>query len=133
MDALKYFEQGFSCSESIIKEAIDMGLCDKSLLPVATSFSGGMSSGCLCGTIAAAQMVIGSIFGKENQKNYEVKARIIAKEFIDRFKEQHKATCCKVLTRGMDMASPERKNHCKNLVIFASNLLKELTQETVAK
>ena len=133
MEAIKYFEQGYSCSESIIKEAIDLGLCDESLLPVATSFSGGMGSGCLCGTVAGAQMVIGTLFGKENKKNYEVKARIVAKDFIDKFKAQHKATCCKVLTHGMDMHSQERKNHCKNIVEFSSKLMKELVQEPVVK
>ena len=40
--------QGYSCSESIVMEAIEKGLVPKELLPVATSFSGGMGSGCLC-------------------------------------------------------------------------------------
>jgi len=126
MEAIKYFEQGYSCSESIIKEAVDLGLCDASLLPVATSFSGGMGSGCLCGTIAGAQMVIGYIYGKNNSKGNEAIARQLAKEFIDKFKSQYKATCCRVLTHGLDMHSPERKNNCKNLVEFSSKLLKEI-------
>ena len=37
MNAVDYYKSGYSCSESIVKEAIDLGLCDESLLPVATS------------------------------------------------------------------------------------------------
>ncbi len=55
--AVNFYKQGYSCSESIILASIDEGLCDKNLLSVATAFSGGMSSGCLCGAVAGAQMV----------------------------------------------------------------------------
>ena len=39
MKAVEYFNQGYSCSESIVMEAIEKGLVPKELLPVATSFS----------------------------------------------------------------------------------------------
>lgn len=63
-----YLEKGYSCSESVVQAAVDSGLCDKSVLSCATSFSGGMSSGCLCGAIAGAQMVLGYNFGRENSR-----------------------------------------------------------------
>ena len=49
-----------------------------------------------------------------------------AKEFIKRFTDEHKATCCRVLTRGLDMASLERKSHCTNMVDFCEKLVKDL-------
>ena len=49
-------------------EAAEKGLVPKELLSIATSFSGGMGSGCLCGAIAGSQIVIGWLFGKDNQK-----------------------------------------------------------------
>ena len=57
--AVEYFNNGYSCSESIVKAASEAGLCDSSLISIATSFSGGMSSGCLCGAVAAIQMISG--------------------------------------------------------------------------
>ena len=126
MKAVEYFKNGYSCSESIIKWAIDEGLVDNSLLPVATSFSGGMGVGCLCGAIAGAQMVIGYLYGRDNVAGNELLARSKAKEFIQRFTEVHKATCCRVLTRGLEMASPERKEHCTSMVDFCEKLLKDL-------
>ena len=127
MKAVEIFtEMGCSCSESIVKEAVDNGLVPPELLSVATSFSGGMGSGCLCGAIAGSQMVIGYLFGKENSKGNPEIARQKAKEFIQKFRETHKATCCRVLTAGMDMASPERKAHCANMVNDCSKILEEL-------
>lgn len=121
--AVNYYKQGYSCSESVVQAAIDEGLCDKNLLAVATAFSGGMSSGCLCGAVAGAQMVLGANFGKGNLKNNDETARAKAKEFIEEFKKKRKATCCKVLTAGFEFSSPERKQNCSQLVEECAEIL----------
>ena len=126
MRAAEYFQKGYSCSESMIKWAIDENLVSADLFAIATPFSGGMGSGCLCGAIAGAQMIIGSQFGKENNYGNEVLARTKAKELIQRFTEMHKATCCRVLTRGMEMGSPERKAHCVNMVDDCQKFVEEI-------
>ena len=131
MKAAEYFNQGYSCSESIIMEAIEKGLVPEEILSVATSFSGGMGSGCLCGAIAGSQMVIGYLFGRNNKSGNEVQARAMAKQFISEFMKTHKATCCRVLTRGMNMASPERKIHCTNMVDDCSRILNKMIKVKV--
>ena len=99
MKAAEYFNNGYSCSESIIMEAIEKGLVPEELLSVATSFSGGMGSGCLCGAIAGSQMVLGYVLGRSNA--------------------------------GLDMASPERKAHCTNMVNDCSKILEEMIKVKV--
>lgn len=131
MKAAEYFNQGYSCSESVIMEAIEKDIVPKELLSVATSFSGGMGSGCLCGAVAASQIVLGYLFGRENTQGNEVCARAKAKQFIEEFTKTHKATCCRVLTRGMDMASPERKAHCTNMVNDCSKILENMVKVKV--
>ena len=132
MEAVKYFtEQGYSCAESVMQSAIDKGIVPKELLPVATSFSGGMSSGCLCGAIGASQCIIGYLFGKNNTSGNDNIARAKAKEFIDEFKKNHKATCCRVLTAGMDMASSARKAHCANMVDECSKIMENIIKVKV--
>lgn len=133
MKASEYFNNGYSCSESMIKWAVEEGLVSEELLPVATSFSGGMGVGCLCGAVAGAQMIIGSQFGRENKSGNEVIARVKAKELVQKFMETHKATCCRVLTRGLEMGSPERKAHCTNMVESCQKLVEELVQVEVSK
>lgn len=124
--ATSYYKQGYSCSESVIQAAIDEGLCDKSLLAVATAFSGGMSSGCLCGAVAGAQMILGYNFGKTNSKNNEETARAKAKQFIEEFKQKRKATCCRVLSSGLEFASVERKQNCTSIVGECAEILESL-------
>ena len=125
--APKYFlEQGYSCSESIARAAVNMGIADESFISIATSFSGGMGSGCLCGAVAGAQMVIGLLHGK----NKDNQARALAKEFYKRFTNIHKVTCCKILTKKFDdFHSKERKEHCANMVYDCSKILDEILSE----
>lgn len=121
--AIKHFlHEGFSCSESVVMAAIDKGLVEESLLNCASSFSGAMSSGCLCGAIAASQMVIGALHGRGKSGM----ARKLAKEFIDKFKEQNKATCCRVLSGKFEHGSPERKQNCAKLVGCSIDILEEI-------
>ena len=128
--AVDYFMNGYSCSESIVKVAVDKGLCSEDLLPVATSFSGGMGSGCLCGAVAGAQMIIGLLHGK----NKDNQARALAKEFYEKFCSLHKVTCCKVLTKNFDdFHSKERKAHCVNMVYDSAKILDEILQKTHQK
>ena len=129
--APKYFlEEGYSCSESIARAAVDLGLCDESIISIATSFSGGMGSGCLCGAVAGAQMIIGLLHGK----NKDNTARVLAKELYKRFTETHKVTCCKILTKDFkDFHSKERKEHCANMVFECSVILDEILKEAKVK
>ena len=126
MNAGEYFNNGYSCSESMIKWAIDEGLVSEDILPLATPFSGGMGAGCLCGAVAGAQMIIGSQYGRDNKFGNENIARAKAKELIQRFMEKHKATCCRVLTRGMEFSGPNRKAHCTNMVDDCQKIVNDL-------
>ena len=129
MDAIKHFEEGYSCSESLVREGIDLGICDESILSAATAFSGGLSSGCLCGAISGSLMVLSSLYGKNNKFGNEVKAKKIAAEFVQRFKEKFPATCCRVLSKGFEGA--ERKAHCSKFVSDACEILEELLKAKV--
>lgn len=132
--AVEYFRQGYSCSEAIIKAGIDQGLVSKELLPVATAFSGGMSSGCLCGAVAGAQLVVGATNGKIDNERDGQNSRKLAKEIIDEFKNIHNVTCCKALTVGFEFHSPERKEHCVKMVDDCAKILTkvlELNKEKV--
>lgn len=122
--AIEYFKNGYSCSESVLKAASEEGLCPKEFLSVATAFSGGMSSGCLCGTVAAAQIINGYNFGKENSKGNEVIARQNAAKIIDEFKKRNKVTCCRILSAGLEGMA--KKEHCSKYVADVCEILEEV-------
>lgn len=128
-----FLKKGYSCSESVALAAYECGLTKENLLTVSGSFSGAMSSGCLCGAVAASQLVIGHRYGRENAYNSTENVRAIAKEFIDRFKAKHKVTCCRVLTANFDFHSPERKQHCSTMVADCCDILESLIKEIEEK
>ncbi len=125
--AKKYFLSGYSCSESVVQAAIDKGYVSEELLAISTVFSGGMGVRCLCGAIAGAQLVIGAIYGKTKNSD-GMKARALAKEFSQKFMEKFKVNCCKILSKDYDFHSPERKNHCTNMVEFSAQLLESVLE-----
>ena len=131
--SLDNFKNGYSCSESIVKAAADLGLVNHTLIPVATPFSAGISSGCLCGAVAGMQLVIGAIKGRTSNLDSPTEAKSLAREAIEKFKEKNKFTCCKALTAGLDMSSPERKNNCCKLVCDCAEILEELTANNIKK
>ena len=48
---------------------------------------------------------------------------------MDEFKKKHRVTCCRILTSGIDMASPERKAHCTNMVEDCSKILNHIIEQ----
>lgn len=126
--AVDFFMQGYSCSESIIKAGICKGLVHESALPLATPFSGGIGSGCLCGAVAGMQLIIGAMYGRDDNLRDGIKARELAKKAMDMFKEKNKATCCKALTAGFVMHTPERKQHCAKMVLDCAEIIEELLE-----
>ena len=123
--AVKYFMEGYYCSEAIVQAAVDKGYIGQEALAIATSFSGGMGVRCLCGAVAGSQMVIGAMFGKNTERDGK-KARALAKEFNERFAEKYKVNCCKVLSAGYEFHSPERKQHCSGMVCDCAVILDEI-------
>lgn len=128
--AIEYYKNGgCSCCESVIKTVIDEGLCDKSLLPVATAFAGGMSSGCVCGAVAAAQIVVGLHFGRDNAYGNPVTAREKAAYVVEEFKKRNKVTCCRVLSKNLQ--GIERKNNCAKYVADVCEILEQVMKVKV--
>lgn len=127
--ALEYFRNGYSCSESVVQACIDEGICSPDLLPCATTFSAGMSSGCLCGTVSAAQLILGYVFGRNNKFNNQVFAREKAAEFVENFRKANKVTCCRILSSGYE--GSEKKAHCAKFVADSCDILEDLIKVKV--
>ena len=127
--AVEYFKNGYSCSESVIRAASEEGICPKEFLPIATTFSGGMSSGCVCGTVAAAQLINGYNFGRENVLGNEVIARQNARAIVDEFKKRNKVTCCRILSGGLE--GPARKERCTKYVADVCEIIEDIIKTKV--
>ena len=81
---------------------------------------------CLCGAVAGAQMIIGAMYGKNNERDGK-KARALAKEFNETFAQKYKVNCCKVLSAGFsDFHSKERRAHCAGMVNDCAVILENI-------
>lgn len=123
-DAVEIFTSGFACSESVIftiRKALDLDIPD-SAIAMSSGFPWGLGGGgCLCGAVAGAVMCIGFVYGRSTPGDPKISRCFeLTKEFHDKFREAHGATCCRVLIKDYpDKNSPERKCHCIDMVKFA--------------
>lgn len=127
--AKKYYESGCSCSESIIKSAYDAGIFKSNNIDevhkIASMFSGGMSSGCLCGAVAGSQIVLGCLFGKDSKANINLN-RTVAADFIKKFKEKRNVTCCKALSAAYKDKPAERRQNCASIVEDSAQIIEDI-------
>lgn len=125
--AENYYRNGdFFCSEAIVKTLKDEFMPELSddVVKFASGFPVGIGrSGCTCGALAGAVMVIGMMFGRSEAKGKEVdKTLELSKELHDKFREMNRVTCCRILTKGLTMGSPEHKDQC---VRFTGDMAEE--------
>ena len=115
--AENYYRDGdFYCSESIVKTIKDeFGLpISDDVVAMASGFPVGIGgSGCTCGAVAGGIMALGLFFGRSQPQDKRVDTTMaLSKELHDIFKERHKSICCRVLTKGMTLGSPEHIEQC---------------------
>ncbi|WP_026476406.1 C-GCAxxG-C-C family (seleno)protein [Alkaliphilus transvaalensis] len=133
-DAEELYRKGdFFCSEAIvysIKNNLELDMPDE-MIAMASGFPVGIGrSKCVCGAVSGGVMALGYFFGRTKGGDPKVvKTLELANELQESFKNNHKVLCCKVLTKGMDMASGEHKNQC---VAFTGEIA-EKTAEIVAR
>lgn len=137
--ALKYFSDGFSCSQAILSAySKDFELDEEQALKIAGSFGGGVARmNMMCGAVSGALMVIGLKHGKTDAANEEQKEMNykIAQQFAAEFKKKNISLMCSDLL-GVDLSNPEagaymKKNNlsalvCQKAIIDAIEVLEKI-------
>ena len=124
-----YFE-GYVCAESIVKAAAEEGRIPQEYVKLATGFGQGMLSGCVCGALAGAQLVIGANCGRTSADEDPWECAEKSKAFVDQFKKRYKVTCCRALGGKLERNSPEQKQTCSQIVEYVAGILDELLKQT---
>lgn len=128
--AEKFYRDGdFYCSEAIvktIKDEFQLNMSDD-VIAAASGFPVGMGgSGCTCGAVAGGIMALGLVFGRTVAKDEKVsKTMALSNELHDLFKSRHKNMCCRILTKGMTLGSPE---HMKQCIFFTGEVAEEVAR-----
>ena len=83
-------------------------------------------------------MCIGYLYGRKTPGDPKIKRCFaLTNELHDHFRDRNGAACCRVLTKGMEKQSPERKAHCTDMVEdtvakVAEILMRELKKDDEA-
>lgn len=94
-DAEGLFRSGkMHCAEAVLAAIKNEFLPEAGdeVVQLASGFGGGSGAGCICGAVAGGTMAIGLVV-KDRKA-----AATLTKDLHVWFKEQYRATCCKVLT-----------------------------------
>lgn len=107
----------FNCSEAVVKVIRDT-FCPEIpdyIIAMSSGFPVGMGgAGCTCGAVAGGIMALGLVFGRSKsllfiQSGHTMR---LAKELHDKFKADNRALCCRILTKDMQIGSPEHSAQC---------------------
>lgn len=99
--ATKYHDEGYNCAESVVKvsnECMQLHLPDEALRMVSILGGGVGGSGCICGALSGACLVLGALVGrvdKDEKSKPEMNAPI--KEFHTLWVNHFHSSCCRVL------------------------------------
>ena len=126
-----YYKEGFNCAESIFlafreQAAPELGA---ETVRIATTFGGGIgNSGCLCGALAGAVMILGLLRGRTTPHVPRSEAYTLSGEFHNRFKEEFGATCCRVLRKNQKAAGSGAAT-CVEIIRRTDELLREFIKD----
>ena len=111
-----YFQRGeFFCTEAVV-HAINEFLgwpFPAEVTKLASAFPIGIGkSKCLCGAVSGGAIALGMVYGRSHGEAMDERMFPVAARLHDYVKELYGSTCCRVLVKNFDFASPERKAHC---------------------
>lgn len=119
-EALKTFNNGFNCCQSVISVFNnELGLNKDTALKISSGFGGGLTKGEVCGAVSGAIMVLGLKYGHfiEEEIDSKAKMKTYTKEFIRRFEEKNNSIICKKLL-GYDLSSEKEYLIIKDKELF---------------
>lgn len=128
--AEQYYRDGdFYCSEAIvrtIKDAFELPVSDE-VVAAASGFPVGMGgAGCTCGAITGGVIALGLVFGRTKAKDERVNHTMaLSNELHEIFRSRHKSLCCRTLTKGMTLGSPEHMEQC---IAFTGEVAEEVAK-----
>ena len=133
--AIDNFKGGFYCCEALVNTIIDDFQIDipKDVIDMVSGMAvGAGKSGCMCGALNGAIMALGMFFGRHEPNGPKdpdsVKCMALTHELHDWFKvaTAKNAICCRILTKGFEMAEGEHKAQCHAFTGLAAGKLAEI-------
>lgn len=125
--ALDFFNQGYSCSESVwLALSQDLAAEQRDFgLKISGAFAGGCGSGALCGAVAGGLMVAGRWYGRAVGEPKPENLKSISKRLTETVKAKFGSlNCCQLKPEGDNW-----RKKCGELVEFVANIVDQLLDE----
>ena len=120
-----YHKKGFNCAESVfltLREYAAPELSEE-MVRLATPFGGGLGrSGCVCGALSGAVMIIGAAKGRVSPDIPRKISYELTNEYHNIFRKKFGATCCRVLVKD-EFGSPGQGEQCYRIITESAVLI----------
>jgi C_GCAxxG_C_C family probable redox protein len=119
------------CADAVLlafNEGLGGGLTEQQAVGLTSGLSIGQGgAGCLCGAVSGGALVLGLFMGGEGRA-YRNTARV--REAVNalhtRFKEAHRSTCCRVLTKAVKDDEAAHFEQCAGLTGDAARMVADI-------
>lgn len=142
-EAVKTFESGYNCAQSVFATYADLfGMDKETALKMSSSMGGGIGRMReVCGVVSAMALLAGLKEGNADPKDEQAKEAIylLTRQMADKFKEKHQTIICRELLgiEGMEKsAKPSERTDsyysqrpCSKLVATAAGIVEEMLLE----
>jgi C_GCAxxG_C_C family probable redox protein len=119
--AVDYFEQGYSCSQSIALAFLGDIINTETILRFLSAFGGGMGrTGQTCGAISGGMAVLGFYLGQTSPQETEKKEALysVCQNWMAEFQKAFDQTTCNGLL-GFDIGNPSQRLIAKEQGVFS--------------
>lgn len=144
-DAVKMFESGFNCCQSILATYSDIfGLDKETALKLASPIGGGIAkTRNMCGTVVAMALLVGLKEGNVNPNATDIRTEVNehVRAMMERFTDENGSVICGELLKGLAVdnssaPSPRTAEYygtrpCSKLVANAANIVEDMILDDI--
>jgi C_GCAxxG_C_C family probable redox protein len=138
--AAEHFREGYNCTQSVLmagQEALGLEI-PSDIIKATAGFSGGIGySGCVCGALTGAVMLIGlarqGLGGGLGQSETDARRnRRVAKEsaqFYRWFEKEFSSPCCRIIRQGRPFSNKEVEKRCTEVTAQTARKVVDILRE----
>ncbi len=128
-----YRSRNHLCADALLltfNDALGGGLSEQQAVGLTSGLSIGQGgSGCLCGAVSGGALALGLLLGETGAYRHSGRVREAVNQLHERFKLEHRSTCCRVLTKNVKHDEDAHFDQCAGLTADAARMVADILFE----